>query len=131
MRNAFRVIVLGAVLFVASFGRAAGITNAPTITSSTATLRWDKSPGRDVKGYRLHYGTTSARRYWRIIDVGKVTKYTISNLIAGKTYYFIVTAYNAAGKESPASNEISFIVSASATTGPKPTPATPTLKGRN
>jgi fibronectin type 3 domain-containing protein len=99
-------------LFVPDFGQAARITSAPTVTSSSATLSWDKSPGRDVKGYRLHYGTSPARRYWRIIDVGKVTKYTISNLIAGKTYYFIVTAYNAAGKESPASNEISFIVSA-------------------
>ena len=106
-------MLLGAALFVPSFGQAAGITNARTVTSSSATLRWDKSPSRDVKGYRLRYGTTSARKYWRTIDVGKVTKYTISNLIAGKTYYFIVTAYNAAGKESTPSNEISFTASKS------------------
>jgi fibronectin type 3 domain-containing protein len=110
-------------------GQAAGVTNAPTLTSSTVTLRWDKSPGRSVKGYRLHYGTTSGRSYSKIIDVGKVTTYTISNLNAGKTYYVVVTAYNAAGKESPPSNQISFTVSASTPTRPKPT--TPTLKGRN
>jgi len=44
----------------------------------------------------LHYGTTS-RSYSETIDVGNVTTYTISNLIAGKRYYFVVTAYNAAG----------------------------------
>ena len=131
MKNTFPVIVLGAALFVAGFGQAGGITNTHTLTSSVATLRWDKSPGRAVKGYRLHYGTTPARNYWRIIDVGKATTYTISNLVAGKKYYFVVTAYNAAGKESLPSNEISFTVSASAPTGPKPTPATATLKGRN
>jgi fibronectin type 3 domain-containing protein len=73
-------------------------------------LSWDKSPGRAVKGYRLHYGTSS-KNYSVTIDVGNVTTYKISNLMAGKRYYFVVTAYNAAGKESPASNECPFYVS--------------------
>jgi len=62
----------------------------------------------------LRCGLTSGRNYSRIIDVGKVTTYKISNLIPGKTYYCTVTAYDAAGRESPASNEISFTVSPSA-----------------
>jgi len=108
-RKAFRVILLGAALFAPGFGQAA--ENAPTRTSSTVTLSWDKSPGRAVKGYRLRCGLTSGRSYARIVDVGKVTTYTLSNLIPGKTYYCVVTAYNAAGNESPPSNEISFTVS--------------------
>jgi Fibronectin type III domain len=104
----FWVIILGAALSVPTFGQAAG--NAPTLASSTVTLRWDKSPSRDVKGYRLHYGTAS-RSYSKTIDVGIVTTYTISNLIARKRYYFVVTAYNAAGEESPPSNECPFYVS--------------------
>src|SRR6516164_2199861 len=59
----------------------------------------------------LRCGLTSGRNYSRIIDVGKVTTYKISNLIPGRTYYCVVTAYDAAGKESPPSNEISFTVS--------------------
>jgi hypothetical protein len=51
--------------------------------------------------------------------VGKVTTYTISNLIPGKTYYCVVTAYDTAGRESPVSNEISFTVSPSALKKPK------------
>ena len=85
----------------------------PAITSSTIALAWDKSPGRDVKGYRLHYGTAS-RTYSSIIDVGNVTTYKISNLTAGKTYYVVVTSYDKAGGESRVSNEISFTVSSPA-----------------
>jgi hypothetical protein len=87
--------------------------NAPAITSTSVTVAWDKSLSRDVKGYRLHCGFTSGD-YSRIIDVGKVTSYKISNLMPGKTHYCVVTAYDKAGKESPVSNEISFTVSPSA-----------------
>jgi fibronectin type 3 domain-containing protein len=86
-------------------------SNAPTIPASTVTLRWDKSTDRGVKGYRLHYGTTSSRTNWKSVDVGNVTTYTLSGLIPGKTYYCVVTAYNAAGRGSPQSNEITFTVS--------------------
>ena len=131
VRNAFRVVVLGAALLAPYFGQAAGTTDAPRLTSSTVTLGWDKSRSRGVKGYRLHCGLTSGRDYARLVTVGNVTSYTFSNLIPGKTYYCVVTAYDAAGRESPPSNEISFTVSASARTGPKPTPATQTSKGHN
>jgi fibronectin type 3 domain-containing protein len=112
VKNIFWAILLVVALFVPSFGQAAG--NTPAITSSTITISWDRSPSRDVKGYRLHCGLTSGGDYSRVIDAGKLTTYKISNLIAGKTYYCVVTAYNAAGKESPPSNEISFTVSPSA-----------------
>ena len=95
VKNAFLIILLGAALLVPSFAQAAGTTNTPTLTSSTVTLRWDKSHDRHVKGYRLHCGLTSGRNYSRFINVGNVTTYTLSNLIPGKTYYCVVRAYNA------------------------------------
>jgi hypothetical protein len=64
----------------------------------------------------LHYDTAS-RDYSETIDVGKLTTCAVSNLVAGKKYYFIVTAYNPAGKESPPSNEFSFTVSPSVSAG--------------
>jgi len=109
----FWIVLLGAALIAPSFVQAAGSANAPTLTSTTVTVRWNKSPSRDVKGYRLHCGLTSGRYYARLVNVGNVTSYTFSNLIPGKTYYCVVTAYNAAGKESPPSNEISFTASKS------------------
>jgi hypothetical protein len=124
MKNIFFAILLGAALIVPSFVQAGGITNAPRLTSSTVTLSWDKSPDVSVKGYRLHCGPTSGGNYSRLVELGNVTTYTVSDLIPGQTYYCVVTAYNAAGKESPPSNEISFTVSPS-THGPKAASADP------
>ena len=107
VNNTLRVILLGATLFVPSLGQSAG--NTPALAPSTVTLSWDKSPSRAVKGYRLHYGTTS-KRYTETIEVGNATTYKVSNLIPKKRYYFVVTAYDAKGRESPASNEIPFYV---------------------
>jgi Fibronectin type III domain len=94
----------------------AGNTGAPPGTSSV-TLTWDRPLDRTVRGYRLHYGLTSKRKYTQVLDVGKATSCKLSNLIPGKKYYFVVKAYNAAGKESLPSNEASF-------TAPKSTPTT-------
>ena len=113
MKSIFWAILLGAALIIPSFGQLE--LNTSAITSSTATLRWNKSTDRDVKGYRLHCGLISGGRYSRFVDVGNVTTYTLSNLIPGKTYYCVVTTYNASGKEGPPSNEISFTISQSIT----------------
>jgi len=107
--KSFWPILLGAALIIPSFGQFA--LNTSGITSTTATLRWNKSTDRDVKGYRLHCGLTAGGHYSRFVDVGNATTYTLSNLIPGKKYYCVVTAYNASGKETPPSNEISFTVS--------------------
>lgn len=85
----------------------AGNTNVPAPRTSV-TLKWDKSRDRTVKGYRLHYGVTSGRNYLHVIDVGKATSCKLPDLIPGKRYYFVVTSYNASGKESSPSNEITF-----------------------
>ena len=107
--KSFWPILLGAALIIPSFGQFA--LNTSGITSTTATLRWNKSTDRDVKGYRLHCGLTAGGHYSRFVDVGNATTYTLLNLIPGKKYYCVVTAYNASGKETPPSNEISFTVS--------------------
>jgi hypothetical protein len=57
--------------------------------------------------------------YTNRIDVGNVTTISLTNLIAGKTYYFAVIAYSSFGDEAPPSNEVKYQV-------PYPTPAAPT-----
>jgi Domain of unknown function (DUF4082)/Fibronectin type III domain len=73
--------------------------------AASVTLAWDAESG--VAGYRLHYGTSSGS-YAQTGDVGTNTTATVSNLTAGQTYYFAVTAYNSTGLESQPSNEVSF-----------------------
>ena len=51
---------------------------------------------------------SSSRNYTQRIDEGNVSTGTVIGLVPGTTYYFAVTAYNAAGLDSPYSNEVSY-----------------------
>ena len=75
------------------------------------TVGWDPSSDPSVIGYRLYSGTTSGV-YTRSFDAGLNTSMTVSALVGGTTYYFVVTAYNSSQIESAPSNEISYSVSA-------------------
>jgi hypothetical protein len=59
-------------------------------------------------GYRIYYGTTSGV-YTTKIDVGTNTQFTVSGLVAGTTYYFTETSYNAALVESSFVPEIAWV----------------------
>jgi Fibronectin type III domain len=89
-------------------------TPTPTPTLSSVQLTWDANaatgdPDTNTVGYRLHIGVASGN-YSQVIDVGSATTATVSNLISGSRYYFVVGAYNAAGVEGPNSNEASYSV---------------------
>jgi hypothetical protein len=71
------------------------------------TLAWDKSPSTEVIGYKLYYGTSSGH-HSLLADTGNQTSYTVKDLTDGKTYYFVVTAYDSNGVESSPSNEVSY-----------------------
>jgi len=78
-------------------------------------LTWDAVSAPNLVGYRLYYGQTPSS-YTTHIDTGLQTTATMTGLTAGKTYYFVVTAYDTAGEESGASNTASVTI-ASNTTG--------------
>ncbi len=68
------------------------------------------TPLTDLAGYRMLMGTAPGV-YTRAIDIRDptATGYVVDNLDAG-TWYFSVRAYNAAGVESPNSNEASKVI---------------------
>ena len=79
------------------------VSNAPP---PSVTLAWDSSvPATDVAGYTIYYGVSS-RNYTNLVDVGLATTGAVSNLVAGRTYYFAVTASSSAGLESDYSSEV-------------------------
>ncbi|MEN9535049.1 MAG: hypothetical protein RIR37_322 [Verrucomicrobiota bacterium] len=93
----------------------AGMSSDPSAEVSYQTppayialnLAWNPNPETDVSSYRLSYGTTSGQ-YDRVVDVGRGTRATVSDLEQGKTYYFAVTAVNYAGMASDSSVELIY-----------------------
>lgn len=70
-------------------------------------LAWNPNPETDISAYRLSYGTSSGQ-YNQVVDAGRNTRATVSNLEQGKTYYFVVTAVNYAGMASDPSIELIY-----------------------
>lgn len=78
---------------------------ATVANAAQLTLAWDASPSPSVTGYYLYVGTTPGAGT-RKIDVGNSLSAMIDALVVGKTYYISVSAHDAAGIESPRSNEV-------------------------
>ncbi|MFL5936043.1 MAG: fibronectin type III domain-containing protein [Gaiellaceae bacterium] len=99
---------------------------APTLSSATAgnasvTLSWSvpaSDGGSPVTGYKLYRGMSSGSETL-LTTLGTATSWTDTGLGNGTTYYYKLTAGNAAG-DSSLSNEVSAI--------PATTPAAPTWK---
>jgi hypothetical protein len=80
--------------------------NAPA--TSSATLTWNANKESDLAGYKIYRATTSGGYGAPIATVqGNVTTYSAAGLQLGTTYFFVITAYDSAGNESPFSNEVS------------------------
>lgn len=97
---------------------ATGATNSPrtipvtltlsAATAGTATLVWNANNESDLAGYRIYRGTSSGTYGAPIATLGKATaSYVALGLQTGTTYFFVITAYDSAGNESPFSNEVS------------------------
>ena len=80
--------------------------NAPA--TSSATLTWSANTESDLAGYKIYRATTSGGYGAPVATLqGNVTTYIAAGLQSGTTYFFVVTAYDLSGNESPRSNEIS------------------------
>lgn len=78
-------------------------------TAGAVPLTWDAATDNiGVTGYKIYKGTASGI-YDSSEDVGNVTSYVVT-VPSGGTWFFVVTAYDAAGNESGPSNEVSDTV---------------------
>lgn len=69
----------------------------------------DNTPLTDLSGYRIYHGVASGV-YSNYVDVSNTPAGTVSNLLAGCTNYFAVTAVNSTGVESSYSEEVALYV---------------------
>src|SRR4051812_32000760 len=75
----------------------------------SVTLGWDAETSTNVAGYVVYYGTNSGQYVYRV-DAGTNLSLTVTNLQAGNTYYFAITAYDSNRMESVPSSEIAYLV---------------------
>jgi hypothetical protein len=87
-----------------------GSSMEPVIASSpSVTLAWDANPEPNIAHYKLSYGMSSGV-YGTDLNAGPNTQVLVPNLVTGTTYYFVVSAIDTNGAQSPYSNEVSYFV---------------------
>jgi len=86
--------------------------------AANVALQWDAVTVSGVTGYKVYYSADSpaapfngsgAAEGASPVDVQNLTTTTLTGLDPGKSYYFAVTAYDAAGNESDYSNIASIL----------------------
>ena len=76
---------------LAAFVALAGFGFSSIAGAADVGLAWNANPETDIAGYRLSYGTSSGQ-YTQVKEVGRDTRTLVTNLEAGRTYYFAVAA---------------------------------------
>ncbi len=73
--------------------------------AASINLAWNANSESDLAGYRIYFGTSSGN-YTSSQETGRITRYTLSNLTEGRTYYIAMSAFDASRNESRRSAEI-------------------------
>jgi hypothetical protein len=84
---------------------ASAIVAPPRTEAATISVSWASGTEADLAGYRLRLGTASAQ-YTRTIEPCAATSCDVTDLATDQTYYLAVYAFDVAGNESPASEEV-------------------------
>ena len=81
------------------------------LIAASVLLAWDASPEEDMVSYRLHWGLSPGGED-QFVDTGLSTSGSVDDpsWLPGDTIYFVATAVNSVGLESPPSNEVSWPV---------------------
>jgi hypothetical protein len=118
-RLAIIVASLATLLLGACGGGGGGGDSAPANPAgasgagggATAILEWNPNAEGDLAGYRIYRSTAAGSYGAPIASVPTgTTSYAAGGLQTGITYYFVVTAYDTSGNESPFSTEVSKVV---------------------
>lgn len=95
--------IFGWFLFVTAI--ICSTSNVFAIIADPVKLSWSSASDASVKGYIIYYGATNQPTTNRIVTGTNLTV-TLDNLQADVTYKIYATSYNAAGVESPPSNQV-------------------------
>jgi ASPM-SPD-2-Hydin domain-containing protein len=80
-------------------------------SSHSVSLNWIASTSGTVVGYNVYRGTTTGGPYSKINSaLESSTNYVDASVLAGKTYFYVVTAVNGSGSQSGFSNQVKAII---------------------
>src|SRR5262245_35877108 len=102
---------------------------ADSAYAQSVNLAWDASSDPTLAGYQLYRSEQSGSYTSPISGTSALTTttFTDSTVQSGHTYYYVVTAVNTSGVESPHSNEIQAVIGSPTTTTPPPPPNQPPI----
>lgn len=84
--------------------------NAVAAVTHSVDLLWNASSS-SVTGYRVYRGVVSGGPYSLLTpSLVQVMSYSDTTVLAGKTYFYVVTAVSAANVESSYSNEVTAVI---------------------
>src|SRR5438128_442271 len=91
---------------------------ATATRAQSVQLFWDAPEGNSNVSYRIEGGTVSGA-YSASYPIGVgVTSFSVTGLVAGVRYYFVVRAIDATGLQSAPSNEVSVVAGGDAAEPP-------------
>jgi fibronectin type 3 domain-containing protein len=95
----------GSISFVSNAGNSPTQVTLNGAGMHSVSLAWNAGPST-VAGYNVYRGSQSGGPYTRInTSLDAATSYTDTNVQAGTTNFYVVTAVDASGKESAFSNQ--------------------------
>jgi len=97
-----------------------GIYSLGISEDGKVAFRWKANSEPDLAGYKLYIGTTPGV-YSSVVELGMVTRFELTRLIRGMTYYFALTAYNTENAESAFTQELAYQVPLPIVTNAPPT----------
>ncbi len=96
-----------AMIVVAGCSGGGGGGGGATAATAAAVMAWDQNNEPDMAGYRVYRATGPGAYGAPVASLSPLaSSYSATNLQPGTTYYFVVTAYDTTGNESPRSNEL-------------------------
>lgn len=90
-------------------GGSSSASSASTATAgpNSAVLEWNANAESDLSGYRIYRTTTPGQYGAPVTIVSRTTTSAVVDNLQPGTYYFVITAVDAAGNESVRSDEVS------------------------
>ena len=108
-RGAWLLTIAFLVTLLSACGTTPNSSGDGATSPHTVSLIWNSSTSSNVVGYNIYRGTTLGN-YALLQSMNGKTSYLDASVQGSQKYYYVVTAVDAAGAESPYSNTAEVVI---------------------